>query len=198
MTARGTLLLRTLLRSFELGRSPSTAPFPTSRFPLPSPGALAIPSLCVSTGVGRRLFFPRVRAADSFHEGEPAVRGIGGEKSAEAGSESGVFSFIRCAHVEPTRWEGRLEFGHRADLFSGFDPAEDPLLYQRLLECRLSSAPVCFSRRRAMKFSLVNPRAICDSVLVVFFFIIIVIIVIIASFMAGYETLKLSVPITRY
>lgn len=35
MAARGTLLLRTLLRSFELGRSPSTASFPTSRFPLP-------------------------------------------------------------------------------------------------------------------------------------------------------------------
>lgn len=55
MAARGTLLLPTLFRSFELGRSPSTASsFPTSRLPLPSPDALAIPppsplpfSLCV-------------------------------------------------------------------------------------------------------------------------------------------------------
>lgn len=103
MAARDTLLLRALLRSFELGRSPSTASSsPTSRFPLPELDALAIPSLCPSffslyIPSGRLLFFLRVCAADSFHEGEPATRGIAGEKS--AGSERRFF-----VHSMRARW----------------------------------------------------------------------------------------------
>lgn len=149
MAARGTLLLRTLLRSFELGRSPSTASFPTSRFPLPesdmrwqSPLSLSPPPplslshshsplLCVVVGVvvGFSSFFGCVRRTP-FTRVNPPHAEPGVKRAHEAGSERRFFVHSMRARWA-YGWKGRLEFGHRSDLFSDFDPRKDPSLLRQ-------------------------------------------------------------------
>lgn len=99
------------------------------------------PLLCAypPESAGFSSFFGYVRRTP-FTRVNSSPRGIGGEKGA-GGGERERLAFFRPfdARTLGVRWKGR-EARVRSDLFSDFDPREDPASSRRLLGCRLCFA----------------------------------------------------------
>jgi len=139
MAARGTLLLRTIVRRFELGRSlpprtvtthPTLQDHPTMYHcvgdPFPAP----------LFRVDRLFFFLRVRVADSFHEGAGHKNRGRAKRIQGAGNGAG---FVLSTHMYARSGEGRRDGVRICKLLqfvlSNFGLFEDPLLSRWFLDC---------------------------------------------------------------